>query len=336
VNTTTVASGGKLVIGGVDVTLTGAVTLQGLADKINSTSKIGVQASIVSPTNGKYQLVLTSLETGVANAFTVDTRGLTGSTVAFTDTDGDGISGDSTADNRMQALNAQVLVNNVAVSSASNTIKDAIPGVTLTLLRKKPDVTVGVSVTSTSDTTQSAIKTFVSTFNALSTFVKQQTASGGGLVRDPLLRSLQTELRDMLSANVGDGDHATSLAAAGIGFSADGTLTLDSTVFTAAVADHEADVKTLFLGSGSTTGIFQQFSDTIKKYTDTGALLSSAQDRIDSQIQSLDSRLASMQERLDNRRASLQQEMTAADLTITQLKSQSGSLSSLSSSLTSF
>lgn len=329
-DTTTVATGGTITIGGVAVTLQGSVTLKGLVDAINSTDGIGVRASIVSPSSGHYQMVLTGLATGAGGGFTIDPRALTGSTVTFTDTDEDGVSGDSAGDNKMQAVDAQLLVNNVTVSSATNTVTDAIPGTTLTLLRKSTDV-VGVSVTETSDTAESAVTEFVDAFNALSAFIKQQKSTNSRFARDPLLRSLQSELREKLGAEYAVGGTLTSLPAAGIGFSRDGQLTLDSERLASAIADHQDDLKKLFGGYGGTTGAFGTFTETIESYTDAGALIANSRDRIDSQIRAMDTRLAAMEERLANRRASLQREFIAADMTISQLNSQSGSLASLGS-----
>jgi flagellar hook-associated protein 2 len=331
-DTTAVATGGSIVIGGVTVSLSGSKTLKGLADAINTTDGIAVRASIVSPASGKYQLVLTGKDTGTANGFTIDASGLTGSTITFTDTDADGISGDSAEDNRMQAVNAQLLVNNVTVSSATNTVEDAIPGTTLTLRRKSTE-TVGVSVTATSASAEGAIDDFVSAFNALGSFITQQKTASSGLGRDPLLRSLQNELRSRIGAQYAAGGSLTSLAAAGIGFSIDGKLKVDESVFSTALDENADDLKKLFLGSGGVKGVFETLGDTLKTYTDAGALIENAQDRIDAQITALDTRLATMEARLAVRRASLQQEMIAADMTISQLKNQAGSLSSISSSL---
>ena len=58
-DSTIVASAGTLTIGGVAVTLTGGVTLDGLASAINSTPNIGVSASVVQ-NGGNFQLVLSA------------------------------------------------------------------------------------------------------------------------------------------------------------------------------------------------------------------------------------------------------------------------------------
>jgi flagellar hook-associated protein 2 len=327
---TTVATGGKIVIGGKEVTLKGNVTLQGLADAINANGTTGVQATVVSPSSGKFQLVLTGTNTGIANAFTIDTRGLTGSTVTFGDADSDGLSGDDTADNKTSALDARILLNNVTVTSTTNTIEDAIPGTKLTLLRKSSD-TVGVSITKTSEATTSALNTFVSAYNALTSYVTAQTGADGDLTRDPLLRGLKADLRDVMLDQHAVGNSVTSLAAVGLGFAQDGTVKFDSTVWDDVIESKEADVKRLFMGTTTQTGVFKLMTETIQKYTDAGALIANARDRITEQIAAMDTRLANMQERLAQRKLSLQQEMIAADQTISQLKNQSGALSSLSS-----
>ena len=119
-DTTTVATGGTLTIGGTVVTISGSVTLQGLSDAINATTGIGATATIVSPAAGSYQLVLTGNDTGAAKSFLI-TNSLTGgpAPVTFSDADTDGTSGDTAADNAVQATDAQVVVNNVTFMGLS-------------------------------------------------------------------------------------------------------------------------------------------------------------------------------------------------------------------------
>ncbi len=118
-DTTIVASGGTLVIGGATVTLTGDTTLQGLADAINQTPDIGITASVVHNAGG-YTLSLTGHQTGGANSFSV-TNNLSGSTVSFA------------ATNAQDASDARGTVNGVAFSSSTNVVDGALPGGTLTL-----------------------------------------------------------------------------------------------------------------------------------------------------------------------------------------------------------
>ncbi len=327
-DTTIVATGGSLTIGGTAVTLAGQVTLEGLADAINSTDDIGVTASIVNTTGG-YQLVLTGKDTGTASAFTV-TNGLTGSSVRFTDTDGDGVSGDSTADNAMQATDASLLINNVAVTSATNTIDGAIPGTSLTVLRKQPGTTVSISVTETTDATNELVKEFVTAYNGLMTWAQQQASStDGGISRDPLFRSMKNELRTVLTGLYDAGGELESLGQAGIEFDRTGKLTINQTLLTKALTENPDSLRALFMGDGTNPGVFETLGTTVERYTDSGGLLSSTKDRLEDQIAAMDKRLADMEARLEVRRVALQKEYIAADLLISQLNSDAGSLSSL-------
>ena len=58
-DSTTVAWGGTLNIGGVAVAIDAPVTLKGLAERINQTKDIGVTATVVKSGVGAWQLVLT-------------------------------------------------------------------------------------------------------------------------------------------------------------------------------------------------------------------------------------------------------------------------------------
>lgn len=334
-DTTIVASGGTLTIGGTVVTVTGNVTLEGLRDAINSTTDVGVTASIVSPSAGSYQLVLTGNDTGTTKAFTI-TNALTGGTepVTFIDFDTDGVSGDSVEDNAVQATDASATVNNITVTGSTNVLDSAIPGATLTLLKKDPATTVTIGVSQDLQTTKDRITTFVNAYNDLVGFfdTQVQAAAAGNqssLGRDSLLRGLRTTLTTTLNAQYAVGGNYDVLAEVGIEFQQDGTLSFDTTAFDEAVKTGTSDVQKLFVGSGGTDGAFTVLASMITDYTESGGLIPDAQSRLDAQLSSLATRILSLEDRLALRRQALQQEFAAADAAIKQLNNQSGSLGSL-------
>ena len=100
-----VATGGTLTIGSDVFTVSGPITLSGLAAQINADVSAPATASIIETSPGAFRLVLSSKNTGAANAFTIQ-NALASTTIAFTDTNGDGVSGDSAADNAVSATNA--------------------------------------------------------------------------------------------------------------------------------------------------------------------------------------------------------------------------------------
>lgn len=337
-DSTVVASGGTLTIGGVTVTLAGAVTLRGLADAINATSNPPARAAVVQSGPGAYRLVLSAKDTGQANAFTI-TNGLTGgSGIAFTDTDNDGTTGDDVADNAVQASDASLLVNNIPITSSSNTITSAIPGVTITAFQKNPTKTIAVDVSADSAGLKSKVTDFVKAYNDFAKFVTDQTAAAGkgdqaSIGRDPLLRQLKDELRTSLVSQFGTGGAFTALSQVGIEFTRTGQLQLDDAKLTTAIANGTADVEKLFSGSGGTQGAFATLDTLLDRYTQSDGLIPGARKQMTDQASRLSDSIATMQDRLAIRRAALQREFIAADRAMSQLQSQSGSLAKIGAGL---
>src|SRR5437762_2886782 len=90
---------------------------------------------------------------------------VTASITTVADANGDGVSGDSVADNAVQATDARALVNNVQVVSSTNTLGDAISGVTIDLLKKDPAATTTITVAEDSSTAKTRIQSVITAFN---------------------------------------------------------------------------------------------------------------------------------------------------------------------------
>jgi flagellar hook-associated protein 2 len=325
---TVVATGGSLVINGKTVTLTGDTTLQQLSDAINGTADIGVRSTVISA-DGKYQIVLTGTETGQAHAFTV-ANNLTfppaipvGNQLAFS------------ASNAVAASDADLTVNNVRVTSSTNTITDAISGVTLNLYKESATSTV-ISVGEDSSSTKSKVKAFVSAYNDLVGYLKSQNDTAkngdtGSIGRDAMLRGMRAELNSSILATSAAGGTVTNLTEIGIEFQRDGTLTFNEATFDEQAQSNLADVQALLAGTDTTGGAFDAIKSTIGQYTNSSGLLLSAKTRLTEELAKLDDRIGDMQDRLALRRLALVKEYAAADSAIAALNSQAGSLSGLGS-----
>jgi flagellar hook-associated protein 2 len=300
----------------VTVNVTGSTTLSQLAAAINADEDSPAAASVIQTSPGVYRLVLTGKETGTTNTFSV-TDSLTGGT------------GPSLATSQ-PADNAVLTVNSVQVTSASNTVTDAIPGATLSLLEAGASSTVRVTRNTTG--ASDLVKKFITAYNDLTTFAKDQnTAAVAGkasIGRDPLLRGLRDALRSAIGEEY-TGGVRKRLAEIGIGFDISGKMTLDQTRFDDALADAPADVQLLLSGADGTGGAFGKLTDVVEEYAQTGGLIGTTRERIDTQIRDLNRRMDSVSAQLEVRRLALQREYIAADLAMTRLKSQSASLSSV-------
>jgi flagellar hook-associated protein 2 len=308
--------------------LTGSMTVRQLADAINSQANSPVNASVVQAAPGQYRLVFTGRNAGTANAYTV-TSSLTGGTgLRFTDTDTDGTYGDSDADLSVVATNAALTVNNVPITSTTNEVEDAVPGVTLSLSKKDAARRLLVEVRDSSQAAEADLAGFVKAYNELMSFMTdQKTAAANGrsnIANDGMVRSLKAGLRSAMQAAYEDaGEDYARLSTAGIEFEQTGTITLNASKLQTALQGSTTSVQTLF------DQAFAALKEQVNDYTRAGGLIQNTKDRLKDQIGKIDTRLESMQLQLDLRRSALQKEFTAADMLMTQLKGQSSSLQAL-------
>jgi flagellar hook-associated protein 2 len=308
--------------------LTGSMSVRQFADAINAQADSPVTASVVQAAPGQYRLVLTGRNSGTANAFTVTNNLTGGAGLAFTDTDNDGTYGNSVADLAVQASNASLTVNNVPITSTTNDVTDAVPGVTLSLLKADATKRVLVEVTQSSAAAQAELEGFVKAYNDLISFLNQQNtdaASGkSSIARDGMVRSLKAELRAALQAEYpAAGENYSRLSTAGIEFEQTGTIKVNTVRLGEALKASSTSVRTLF------DSAFAEIKAQVEDYARSGGLIQNAKNRLKDQIVKIDKRLETMQLQLDLRRATLQQEFIAADTLMTQLKGQSSSLQAL-------
>jgi flagellar hook-associated protein 2 len=321
-DTTIVATGGTLTIGGKAVTVSGGVTLQGLADKINGTSDIGVTASVVK--NGSnYQLVLTGNESGAAHAFTISSSLTGGPGVVFS------------ATNAQDATDAAGTVNGIAFTSDTNQVTGAVPGATLNLIKKDPVNTVVLTITGDTGSVKAMLAKFVASYNDVIKFIDGQQAAAGrketnNIGRDPLIRNLRSQLSQQLVTEFGTGTF-TVASQAGLQLQRDGTLSFNEAAFDTAVSRDGIGVQKLFTGDGTTGGVFHSLLTSVQSYTKADGLVPNAQQRLDVASSRLADRIDDFNSQLVVKRSALQKEMIAADQAIADLNRQAGSLSSLSS-----
>jgi flagellar hook-associated protein 2 len=335
IDTTKVAGAGVLRFttssGDVDVTLTGDVTLQQLADAINDKDDVPVSASIIRNTSGEYQLMLTGRETGLQNAFTIDTSAFTGAgggaALSFAQAQG--------------ARDAQIRVNGVTTTSPTNAFNGVINGLSFTALKEDVQNPVTITITANYDSVVNLVQKLVTAFNETTGWIEQQASTTAqnatnGIGRDPLVRDLRSQLSNIVTSDYTTGGSFRALAEVGFEFTRQGKLTLDETKFKAALEDHTVDVEKLFRGSNGAGGAFGRMTSAIEEYTKAGGLVLNAQDRVTTQVSQLARRIDDMEDRLAIRRMALQKEYAAADATIAQLNGQKGSLSSLGSQFSLF
>jgi len=164
-------------------------TLTSLANAINSGS-YGVTANVITDSSGS-RLSLVSKTSGAGGDIVASSTLLDGST--------------SVSFSQVQAgADAQMKVDGVSVSSASNTVTNAIQGVTFQLLSQAPSESVQVEITNDNSDVESAVNTFVTAYNkVLGDLNTQEGNDSSGnpepLFGNPTIATLQQTLQSALT-----------------------------------------------------------------------------------------------------------------------------------------
>lgn len=222
-------------------------TLEGIRDAINAAG-LDVRASIVNDGSGTpYRLALNSTNPGVSNSLKITTSGGDGTVGSLLGYDPAGTQNMTQA---LAAQNANLTVNGIAITSASNTLTQAIPGVSLTL-KSTTAATTTLTVARDTSAIGTGVASLVDAYNALASQLKSRSAYGtngqgaGALAGDSALRLMQEQLRGIFNTPA-TGGALTRLSEVGISFQRDGSLKLDTVKLNNAVNTSFSDVSNLF------------------------------------------------------------------------------------------
>ena len=294
-------------------------TLGGIRDAINA-ADAGVTATIINDGSGTpNRLVLTSTQTGEASSMRISVDGA--ADTSLKNLLNNNPAGTQNLQQTAAALSAKLNVNGIAITSQTNTVKEAIQGATLTLVQTG---TTGLSMKANTASAKTAINDFVKAYNALQSTAKSlttydaDTKTAAPLVGDSTLRSLQTRIRQALTApQTGGANDMKVLTEIGVSFQKDGTLAVDSTKLDKALDTNLAGVSKLFASaSGSTAGYGKQIDALVTDLNKSGGSLKVAQDGVTSTIKELDTQYDQVQARVDATVARYRAQFTALDVAI--------------------
>lgn len=315
------------------ITLTKDQTsLSALRDTINK-SNVGISASLIKVSSTEFRLSLTSSATGTDHAVKSlsvigdDTlHGFIGFDVA--DTANSGMT------QSVEAQNASLTVNNVPIESSSNTISDAVEGITL----KLNDKTTGnqtLSVSTDTSKAKNAITDWVNSYNSLQDTIgnltkytavdagKDQDSKNGALLGDGTLRNIQTQLKSILANSSGSTVYKT-LSQAGITTDpTDGKLKLDADKLTTALQVRPDAVRDMFSGDGKKTGVTTVLDTTFTAYLSSKGVLQGATDSISKKLNQLTDQYNTTSKRIDDKIARYKTQFTNLDKMVSVLNNTS-------------
>ena len=311
-------------------------TLEGLRDAINE-ADAGVNATIVDVdgTGTQFKLVLNSSATGAAGRVELVETTATGTAADLNL----GSVNPPGATTDFSSLEASFSLNGLALTRSSNTVSDAVTGLTINL---KGSGSTAITVTSKTSDLSDKLSNFVNAYNDVQSLIAGQytkDAQGrpsGVLAGDATLRTVQRQVRDALGVNASNNGGAfKNLAEIGLSRDDTGKLTLDSTVLNEKLSSNPGDVQALLSGKADGfTGLATSLHGSFDKLSDeiSGVVKTAINGYTDS-IKRTEKSIAEHLIRLSNLRQSLTRQFAIADAAIGQLNGQSTQLTTILDSL---
>jgi flagellar hook-associated protein 2 len=261
---------GTIQINGTNVSLDfGVDSLTGISTKINAAGITGVTASIVSETDKE--------------GTTRSRLKITGATTpTFTDSnhllENIGVLQKGYGNQLAAGADANFEVNGLALTRSSNTVSDAVNGVTINLLTDKDTPTTTIDIVADISTIKQQITSFTNAYNfAASTlassaaFDPDTLASGplfGDVTTQNVLNSFTNVLADSISGLSGN---LSVLGHAGITLSNAGQIQVDDAALTKALSDNLQGVARIFRGIGIPTNNSVNFVSSTNKTQPSGS-----------------------------------------------------------------
>jgi len=341
----------------IDVVLgasdTDETVLTNLAAAINADADASakVTASVIQVDDTGSKLVLRSKQTGLAHALSLSDQ--TGTLFASADLRDSAAADDGTnrggylfADS---TLDARFTLDGLTLTRSSNTVTDALTGVTLTLLGTQAVDATPVTLTAGAD--ESGIKTkvqaFLDSYNTLIKYLADRTSTKvsllasttgstsvdsiqrGTLDAEPAYLNLWIGLRSDIGGRIGSAASGGPAALAEIGITAgsDGTLSItDSAKFSTALKSPDG-ITALF---SSSDGISTRVQNRVAGFLSLGGILDRSQDSVTSRQSSLTRAIQQQEDILKAKEAGLLQQHTGLQEVLAQLAQQQSVLDSIS------
>lgn len=280
------------------------------------TKEEAASAAVVNESTGTARLTLGSGSTGFANRIVfadsgqnlLANLGLSDNVVAA------GLSGGMVADigtsETDSQLNSQFILNGLTMYRSSNSVSDAVDGLTLNL-KQAGGPPQDFSVTADNESVKKEVEDFITKYNDVLGFIQSKSTIDadagvrGDFAGDSTFRGLRFAMRNDIALEV------TGQAAAGpkwitdlgITIEKDGTLKLSDADKLVAAVEEDADaVKSLFTGAD---GIATRLKNRIDGFVGINGIISGRIGSIDSGIQRIKDRISSWDDRLAQREGHL-------------------------------
>lgn len=319
----------------------GSDSLTAIRDAVNQASdNVGVSAAIIRDEDGS-RLVFTADETGADNAISISATNTGTGDLSQLTYDPNAPPENNPLTQQQAALDATLIIDGFTAKSSTNTFKDVVDGVTITLKDSEPGQKESLDVSLDKAAVKKAIDQFVEAYNTLRTNLNTlkaydpESGVAGKLQGDATTNRLSSQLRQAISNTVGGADSdLDTLAEIGITTNFEnGTLEIDSDMLNELVDDRFDDFVSLFAGD---TGMASRLDALAEQYTKFEGTLDTLSNGLKSQIDGITDQRESLARRLASIEARYLQQFNALDTLIGELNQTSSFLTSQLANLPGF
>jgi len=295
----------------IDVT---GMTLTEIADAINDTDGVTAYVMDTGDASNPYRLVVQGDDRGSDYDITFSGDAAVDAMLGF----------DDTANRTVDAASAELTINGVDVTSDTNTVTDAVPGMTITITGTT-DEAVTVDVSSDPDAIEEKVQNFVDAYNEVVNFIStnsiydSEEGIRGAFVGESGVRRVSSGMATIVTSEYDDlGQDYDSLGLIGIETTSSGTLEIDSDVFQEILLAEPDQVADLFT---SDDGFIAAMKDQLDVYTDsTEGSLEVRKDSIEDRISSLNDDVEMLEDRMDRLEARLRAQFTSLETNMGELQ----------------
>ena len=315
---------------GFSVTIAPDDTIASIAQKVNdATDNTGVTATVITSDAGA-QLVFSSNESGTDNQINIIAN----------DSVGTGLNdmfGGANLTELNPAANSIIYVDNQKITSQSNKVDTAITGVSLTLTDADLSQTSILKIEQDTDAVKENVNSFVTAYNALVSSIDKLSSydaekkKAAALQGDSMIRSLESQLRNMASGRVTTPTGSVGLYDIGVKIDRYGKMSVDDAKLDSALKDDMTNVEALF--ATPSTGLANRFTDLTKEYAKVGGLIDTRKNAYTKDQQRLTDQREAFARKMSLLQARLTKQFNAMDLIVGQLNQQSAGLADRLNSL---
>ena len=310
---------GAAVTPNIDLTGSGKNNLNGLASAINALNA-GVTATVINTGTGAtpYYLSISANTSGSNNIQLFNDPNGTNTQVALSGSAGS---------------NADFYLQGQHIISPTNTVTNAIPGMTFTIQgTTSANQTVTLSAASDSTQLSNELQTFVSQYNNLQNLLNAQIGPKAGLLLgNSMIAGVQQALHGLMNFRGGGSSGVQSLEDLGIQMADNtGVMSFNANVFNALTP---SQIQTAYSFLASKTG-FGTLASTLTAYSDpVSGSIASAETQWQTATTNLNNQINTLVDRANQMQSTLDAKLQAADSLIVQMQTQQQALTAAVQSL---